>query len=100
MIKHCHHNPVSDIANTSWRVLKPQNTRGELWGAGKEDGSVAMEQLCLLLRLAAHVVADPGEGETPMIPLPMAYASQASLAAGQVQVYSDYIAEMHVTYFA
>lgn len=43
-----------------------------------------MEQLCLLLRLAAHVVADPGEGETPLIPLPMAYASQASLAARQV----------------
>lgn len=43
-----------------------------------------MEQLCLLLRLTAHVLADPGEGETPMIPLPMAQASQASVAAGQV----------------
>lgn len=43
-----------------------------------------MEQLCLLLRLAAHVLADPGEGETPLIPLSMSQASQASLAAGQV----------------
>lgn len=43
-----------------------------------------MEQLCLLLRLTAHVLADPGEGETPMMPLLMAHASQASLAAGQV----------------
>ena len=52
--------------------------------AGTEDGSVAMEELCLLLRLAAHVVADPGEGETPLMPLAMAHASSASAAAGQV----------------
>lgn len=73
------------------------HVRGDLAGAGKEDGSVAMEQLCLLLRLMAHVVADPGEGETPMIPLPMAHASQASLAAGQVQHYDlHYPAEIHL----
>ena len=60
-----------------------------------------MEQLCLLLRLVAHVVADPGEGETPMIPLPMPHASQDSLAAGQVQKYdSCYPADIHVWYFA
>lgn len=60
-----------------------------MWGAGKEgDSSVAMEQLCLLLRLAGHVLADPGEGETPLIPLPMAQASQASAAAGQVWLYT------------
>lgn len=52
--------------------------------AGTEDGSVAMEELCLLLRLTAHVVADPGEGETPLMPLAMAHASSASAAAGQV----------------
>ena len=46
-----------------------------------------MEQLCLLLRLAGHVMADPGEGETPMIPLPIAHAAQASLDAGQVYTY-------------
>ncbi len=52
--------------------------------AGKEDGSVAMEELCLVLRLAAHVLADPGEGETPLMPLSMAHASAASASAGQV----------------
>ena len=52
--------------------------------AGTEDGSMAMEELCLLLRLATHVVADPGEGETPLMPLAMAHASSASAAAGQV----------------
>ena len=71
-----------------------------MWGAGKEDGSVAMEQLCLLLRLVAHVVADPGEGETPMIPLPIAHASQASLAAGQVQTHVTYVADICVNHFA
>ncbi len=52
--------------------------------AGKEDGSVAMEELCLLLRLAAHVLADSGEGETPLMPLSMVHASHASADAGQV----------------
>ena len=51
---------------------------------GKEDGSVAMEELCLVLRLTAHVLADPGEGETPLMPLSMAHASTASAPAGQV----------------
>ncbi|DBA71387.1 TPA: hypothetical protein ACH3X2_011192 [Trebouxia sp. C0005] len=54
--------------------------------AGKEDVSVAMEELCLVLRLAAHVLADPGEGETPLIPLSMAHASTASASAGQADV--------------
>ncbi|DBA87589.1 TPA: hypothetical protein ACH3X1_004612 [Trebouxia sp. C0004] len=53
---------------------------------GKEDGSVAMEELCLVLRLAAHVLADPGEGETPLMPLSMAHASTASVFAGQADV--------------
>ena len=70
----------------SWCVCKGKKVVC-VCGAGKEgDGSVVMEQLCLLLRLAAHVLADPGEGETPLIPLSMAQASQASLAAGQVWV--------------
>ncbi len=43
-----------------------------------------MEELCLVLRLAAHVLADPGEGETPLMPLSMAHASTASASAGQV----------------
>lgn len=54
--------------------------------AGKEDGSEAMEELCLVLRLAAHVLADPGEGETPLMPLSMAHASTASASAGQVSL--------------
>ncbi|KAL0051778.1 hypothetical protein WJX82_002011 [Trebouxia sp. C0006] len=54
--------------------------------SGKEDGSVAMEELCLVLRLAAHVLADPGEGETPLMPLSMAHASTASASAGQADV--------------
>lgn len=52
---------------------------------GRQDASVAMEELCLLLRLAAHVVADPGDGETPMVPLPLTQASAACSAAGQVR---------------
>ena len=56
--------------------------------AVKEDSSVAMEELCLLLRLAAHVIADPGEGETPMIPLSLTHASSACTSAGQVDLYS------------
>lgn len=55
-----------------------------MWAAVKQDGSVAMEELCLLLRLAAHVIADPGEGETPMIPLTLVNASSACAAAGKV----------------
>ena len=70
-------------------LLKQQGNKSCLVSlAGREDGSVAMEELCLLLRLAAHVLADPGEGETPMIPLPMIHASQASLAAGQVTAHA------------
>ncbi len=45
-----------------------------------------MEELCLVLRLAAHVLADPGEGETPLMPLSMAHASTASASAGQVSL--------------
>ena len=45
-----------------------------------------MEELCFVLRLAAHVLADPGEGETPLMPLSMAYASTASTSAGQVSL--------------
>lgn len=56
--------------------------------AAKEDTSVAMEELCLMLRLAAHVLADPGEGETPMIPLSLTHASSACAAAGQVVTHS------------
>ena len=42
------------------------------------DPSEMLEQLCWLLRLAAHSLADCGAGETPLVPL----ALQAALEAG------------------
>ena len=56
---------------------------------------MAMEELCLLLRLAADVLADPGVGETPLMPLSMAHASAASAAAGQVSLQA--ISQTHDT---
>ncbi|KAK9812956.1 hypothetical protein WJX72_006385 [[Myrmecia] bisecta] len=40
-------------------------------GALTRDPSVPLEELSWLLRMGAHLLADPGEGETPMVPLPI-----------------------------
>ncbi len=42
-----------------------------------------LEQLCWLLRAAAHLLADPGEGEAPLPPVPVAAAAAAAAAAGR-----------------
>jgi len=44
---------------------------------------VPLEQLCWLLRAAAHLLADPGEGEAPLPPVPVAAAAAAAAAAGR-----------------
>lgn len=40
-----------------------------------------LEELCWLLRMAAHVVADSGEGETPLAPVSVATAAASADAA-------------------
>lgn len=47
------------------------------------DPSVALEQLCALLQVAAAVLADPGDGEIPCIPLVLIQASDAAEASGR-----------------
>lgn len=37
--------------------------------AAGSDPSLVLEELCWLLRCAAHTLADAGEGETPMVPI-------------------------------
>jgi len=51
------------------------------WRAGA-DPSVPLEQLCWLLRAAAHLLADPGEGEAPLPPVPVAAAAGGPGAPG------------------
>lgn len=46
-----------------------------------EDPSVALEQLCWLTTMCGYVLADDGEGETPLVPLPVAQACEAAAAA-------------------
>ena len=45
------------------------------------DPSAAMEQLCWLTAMCGHVLADAGEGETPLAPLPIVQACEAAAAA-------------------
>ena len=47
------------------------------------DTSTALEELCWLLRMTAHLIADPGEGETPLPPLTVADAAARSSEQGQ-----------------
>lgn len=35
------------------------------------DPSAVLEQLCWVVSMAGHVLADAGEGETPLVPLPI-----------------------------
>lgn len=42
---------------------------------------MALEQLCWLTTMCGHVLADAGDGETPLVPLPIAQASEAAAAA-------------------
>lgn len=46
-----------------------------------EDPSVELEQLCWLVTMCGHVLADPGDGETPLVPMPIADACQAAAGA-------------------
>ncbi|PSC75864.1 Armadillo-type fold [Micractinium conductrix] len=46
------------------------------------DPSVPLEQLCWLAALCAAVLADAGDGETPLVPLPVAQAGEAAAAGG------------------
>ena len=47
------------------------------------DASVVMEELCWLARMGAHVVADSGEGETPLPPTAVSSASVAAATSGR-----------------
>jgi hypothetical protein len=59
--------------------------QASLSGCMQSAGDVAacLEQLCWVTRLAGFVLADSGEGETPLIPLEVAAACAAAAAAGQ-----------------
>eukprot|EP00887_Chlorella_sp_A99_P000308 scaffold13.g308.t1 len=48
------------------------------------DLSVALEQLCWLVAMSGHLLADDSEGETPLVPLPVALACEAAGAGGAV----------------
>ena len=47
------------------------------------DTSEALEELTWLLRMSAHLIADPGEGETPLPPLTVADAAARGGEEGQ-----------------
>ncbi len=59
--------------------LKPTTT----CHAAGADPSIALEQLCWLTAMCSHVLADLGDGETPLVPLPICQACEAAAAAGQ-----------------
>ena len=42
-----------------------------------------LEQLWWLLRMAGHALADGGEGETPLVPVPISAACAAAAAEGR-----------------
>ena len=44
------------------------------------DPSVALEQLCWLASMCGHVLADLGDGETPLVPLPILRACETAAA--------------------
>ncbi len=46
------------------------------------DAIVALEQLWWLARMAGALLADAGEGETPLSPLPLAAAARAAAPGG------------------
>lgn len=48
-----------------------------------EGTSVVLEEVTWLVRMAAHLIADPGEGETPLPPLTIAAAASQACQAGQ-----------------
>jgi len=48
-----------------------------------EDPSAALEQLCWVLRMCSIVLADAGDGETPLIPIAVAEACVAAASSGQ-----------------
>lgn len=45
------------------------------------DPSVSLEQMCWLTTLCSHVLADAGDGETPLVPLPITQACETAAAA-------------------
>jgi hypothetical protein len=48
-----------------------------------EDPSAALEQLCWVLRMCSVILADAGDGETPLIPISVAEACVAALHTQQ-----------------
>lgn len=44
---------------------------------------MALEQLWWLLRMAGHALADGGEGETPLVPVPISAACAEAAAQGR-----------------
>ncbi len=46
-----------------------------------QDPSVVLEQLCWVVSMAGHVLADAGEGETPLVPLAVLEACGPAWAA-------------------
>ena len=54
-----------------------QEHRGVLLAAG-QDPTSALEELAWLARMGAHLLADCGDGETPLAPMPVAAAAAAA----------------------
>ena len=48
-----------------------------------QDASQAQEELCWLARMGAALVADAGDGETPLVPNAVADCCQAAAAASR-----------------
>lgn len=46
------------------------------------DPSAVLEQLCWVVSMAAHVLADAGDGETPLVPVAILEACTLAWAAG------------------
>ena len=76
------------VALTSCKTATNVELLGELWLVTScawiaGDPSIVLEELCWLLRVAGHSLADSGQGETPMVPLRLIEAGRAAEAAGK-----------------
>lgn len=72
----------SDTAVAACSAAAVVTALGEcLNSAAGGDPSVALEQLCWLTTMCSHVLADLGDGETPLVPLPISQACEAAAAA-------------------
>lgn len=82
---------VAAIGRAACSVVLPalghqlQECQGALTAcaARNEDPSAALEQLCWVVKICGAVLADAGDGETPLVPVAVADACAAAAAAGQ-----------------